>query len=179
MGGKSKGSAFEREICKMLNVWLTGKEKPYVFWRSPSSGALATIHVENEDMSGDITGFSEEAKIICSVLNFELKTGYKETSIDKFLKYNKTDKLKEFWNQCINDCNDKKHPVLIYRKKGLNTPWVCIDNSLFNVLYRKLKNYRYIILHFRELRDMYIFELKEFFDAVKPNDIKEIAKWLV
>ena len=51
MGGKAKGSAFEREVCKMLNVWLTGKEKPYVFWRSPSSGALATIHIENKDMS--------------------------------------------------------------------------------------------------------------------------------
>ena len=175
MGGKAKGSAFEREVSKILNIWLTGKEKPYVFWRSPSSGALATIHIENEDMSGDITGFSEEAKVICSVINFELKTGYKETSIDKFLKYNKTDKLKEFWVQCINDCNNKKFPMLIYRKKGLNTPWVCIDKDLYEKLKVKLSGFRYITLHFRDIRDMYMFEMKEFFDVIKPGDIKEIA----
>ena len=175
MGGKAKGSAFEREVCKILNVWLNGKEKPYVFWRSPSSGALATIHIENEDMSGDITGFSEEAKLICSIINFELKTGYKETSIDKFLKYNKTDKLKEFWCQCINDCRGNKYPMLIYRKKGLNTPWVCIDNKLYRKLEKHLSNFRYIKLHFRDSRDMYMFEMKEFFDKIKPSTIKEIA----
>ena len=174
MSGKSKGSAFEREVCKMLNVWLTGKKKPYVFWRSPSSGALATIHIENENMSGDIVGFSNEAELICSIINFELKTGYKETSIDKFLKYNKTDKLKEFWTQCINDCNNKKYPMLIYRKKGLNTPWVCIDKELYMKLKDNLSKFRYIMLHFKDIRDMYIFELKEFFNAIKPDNIREI-----
>ena len=32
-----KGGDFEREIAKTLTVWLTGKEKPYMYWRMPEA----------------------------------------------------------------------------------------------------------------------------------------------
>ena len=134
MSGKSKGSAFEREICKKLSVWLTGKIKPYAFWRSPSSGAIATISEENINLSGDIIGISQEAKKICEKINFELKTGYKDTSLDKFLKYNKTDNFKNFWTQCINESCGKL-PIIVFRKKGLKDPWIGINGYLFNHFY--------------------------------------------
>ncbi|MFW6173620.1 MAG: putative PDDEXK endonuclease [Elusimicrobiota bacterium] len=51
----------------------------------------------------------------------ECKTGYENTSIDKHLKYNKSDPLKNSWEQCINDATKTdRHPMLIFRKKGNN-----------------------------------------------------------
>ena len=171
---KGKGSEFERAICKKLTVWLTGKVKPYAFWRSPSSGALATLHEENENLSGDVIGVTEEAKVICDIINFELKTGYKETSLDKFLKYNKNDNFKNFWQQCIDE-SCSKYPVIVYRKKGFKDPWVGINNDMFNKFESKLNNFRYLIIHFRSyLPDLYIFSYNEFFDTIKPKDIREL-----
>ena len=43
----SKGGDNERNVSKFLTKWLTGKEKPYMFWRQDASGGLATVHVEN------------------------------------------------------------------------------------------------------------------------------------
>ena len=33
-GGKQKGSAFEREICKKLSLWFTENERDDIFFRS-------------------------------------------------------------------------------------------------------------------------------------------------
>ena len=49
-----KGGDFERQVSKTLTKWLSGREKPYLFWRMPGSGGLATIHEENVGLSGDI-----------------------------------------------------------------------------------------------------------------------------
>lgn len=41
--GKAKGSAFERQVCKDLSLWITKGEKDDCLWRSAMSGGRATI----------------------------------------------------------------------------------------------------------------------------------------
>ena len=38
----AKGSAFEREIAKLLSLWWSDCERDDIFWRTQTSGARAT-----------------------------------------------------------------------------------------------------------------------------------------
>jgi len=43
MNSKRKGSEFERTISKKLSLWFSNNTNQYLFWRTHSSGALATV----------------------------------------------------------------------------------------------------------------------------------------
>ena len=42
-GGKSKGSSFEREICRELSLWVSNGKQEDIFWRSSISGGRSTV----------------------------------------------------------------------------------------------------------------------------------------
>lgn len=42
-GGKSKGSSFERLVCKELSLWLTKGAQEDILWRSAMSGGRSTV----------------------------------------------------------------------------------------------------------------------------------------
>jgi hypothetical protein len=78
---------------------------------------------ENTTISGDIISLKPEADMLCSKFSIECKNGYKEASLDKILKYNKSDVIELHWIQCCDDATkSKKLPMLIYKKLGLPTP---------------------------------------------------------
>ena len=81
-----KGGDFERYIAKELTVWLSGKPKPYMFWRMPASGGLATIHEECAGLAGDIRSVHEDAEFMTSIFAIECKTGYPRTSFWQHFK---------------------------------------------------------------------------------------------
>jgi hypothetical protein len=169
-----KGGDWEREVAKFLSKWLTGDEKPYQYWRMPGSGSLATIHEENIGLSGDIRSLTPEAEFLTDTFSIETKTGYSHASLDKHLKYNKSDPLKSFWEQCLNDAmKSNKFPMLIYKKKGLPTPWVGITRQIYIGLRDNIEDLRFIHLYWgRDLLDTYFFEMKELFDLITPDIIK-------
>jgi len=176
--GKSKGSQFERDISRSLTVWLTGQAKPYAFWRSPASGGLATISELNQDLGGDIIGLTEEAKEICSIISIELKTGYPKTSFWQHFKNIKNFNIKVFWRQCVEDAERaSKLPMLIYRKKG-NKPIVGVDrmtasnlvvNGSFGLL--MIGSILMRFPHDDGLPPVELFDMKDFFDVIKPMHI--------
>jgi hypothetical protein len=108
----------------------------------------------------------------------EAKNGYPNYSLDKHLKYNKSDELKSFWEQVINDAiKTNKEPMLIYNKKGLSCSWIGISENIFNRLINLINNIRYQMVYFPELNNykkIFLFNKKEFFDIVKPKDIQEL-----
>jgi len=175
--GKSKGSGFEREVAKFLSKWMQGTEKPYIFWRTPASGAMQTIH-SDENMSGDIIAVRSEGKWLTDTYSIEIKNGYSNTSLDKFFKYNKSDPLKSFWSQCVNDANEsEKYPMLIYKKKGMSTLWIGIDVNSYNNLKNYLSKLRGMTLQWSEddnLPFLYLYEMKEFFNNITPDILKEL-----
>lgn len=173
--GKNKGSQWERDIAKYLTHWLTEQNLEYYFWRTPASGGMGTILPENTQLHGDIIPLKEEANILCDKFCIELKTGYKEASLDKHLKTNKTDPIKSFWSQCISSANASyKNPLLIYKKKNQN-PWAGISHNIFHKLESKFTGYKFIHLRWGiELSDCYLFDMNTFFSIVTPEVIKEI-----
>lgn len=171
----SKGSQWERDIAKYLTKWLTGQDEEYYFWRSPGSGSIGTVSCTNPDLHGDIIPLKDEANILCSRFVIECKTGYKEASLDKHLKYNKSDPIKSFWEQVTEDSQKTwKLPMLVYRKKGMSTPWIGVTRETFKKLNKYITPYRHVYLYWGpDLPDLYFYEKKQFFDKITPEIIKK------
>jgi hypothetical protein len=174
MSKSSKGGAYEREISRLLTKWLTGTEKPYVYYRTPSSGAMLTIHGDM-NMSGDIIAVRPEGEWFTTLYSVELKNGYPNTSLDLFFKYNKADHIKAFWEQCVRDADmSDKRPMLIYKKKGLSTQWLGVDSDIYKDI---LKDIRCISMTWGKednLPQLYLYEMKEFFERVTPSIMRDL-----
>ena len=174
-----KGGDFERDVSKDLTLWLTGKKKPYKFWRMPGSGGLATIHEECVDLSGDIRCLDKDGEWLTQLFSIECKNGYPSTSFWQHFKNIKTFHIKKFWQQCCDDASkSSKYPMLIYRKKGKN-PIVGIDNTVFSIIdpIVPISTLSSITLNWKSdeiVPGVIFFDYKDFFEMVKPDDMREI-----
>lgn len=174
----ANGGNWERDVCKFISKWIQGTEQPYQVWRGRGSGGTFTRNdLVGESFAGDIYPVRDESKELLSIFSIECKAGYKTTSIDQHLKYNKSDFLRDFWIQTCNDAEKTdKHPMLIYKKKGFKTPWVGISSSSFKLLFDFLSELRYVSVKFENslnLPELYLFEMKEFFQNINYTDLKE------
>lgn len=132
-GQKSKGSNFERQICKYLTKWMSGQDKDYWVYRSPSSGAMATI-VKQKNLSGDIIAVDSRAEYFMKNVSLECKDGYPSSSFNGLMKKNKSDEITSFWTQAVGDAKKgEREPILIYHKK--------LHNILVGVRYEFFKHY--------------------------------------
>ena len=172
-----KGGDFERYVAKTLTKWLTGREKPYKYWRMPGSGGLATIHEECSNLTGDIRALSADAEFLTDRFSVECKTGYPSTSFWQHFKTIKHFPIKLFWAQCVNDAyHAQKEPMLIYRKKGKQIILGLSAASVFKLEYicDQLKVLSTITMRFEleELPNITFYDFNDFWEAVKPDDIR-------
>ena len=175
--GKKIGSSWERDVAKYLTYWLTEQQEEYYFWRSPGSGSIATVTGVNPDLHGDIIPLKENAdKVLCSKVVIECKSGYPKTTLDNHLKYNKSDNIRDFWDQVVTDSERvNKYPVLIYKKKGMPTPWLGINYELYSKLKKHIDSIRFVHIKWENgLPETYFFEYKEFFDIITPDIMKKV-----
>ena len=174
--GKGKGSLWERDVAKTLTKWLTGNEKPYVWWRMPGSGAIATISEENKELSGDIMALRPEGAFLTDVYSIECKVGYPQSNFHKHLKGVKNDEIRLFWEQAIGDAERAdKLPMLIYRKKHYNA-LIGISNYE-GKLKQKLENIPSIVMtwgNYNDLPTCHFFDMEEFLNTITPEDIKAL-----
>lgn len=79
-GGKSKGSAFEREIARILSLWWSKGERDDVFARTMSSGAWGTQRAKAGKKTfgqhGDLQAIDPIGQPFISACCIELKIGY-------------------------------------------------------------------------------------------------------
>lgn len=134
-GGKAKGSAFERRVCKELSLWVTAGKNEDVFWRSAMSGGRATVaHKRGAKLSrqaGDISAVAPEGHALTDKFYIEVKH---VKSLDLLQFYAKgTGHLAKFWKVAKREA--KRHgrrPLIIARQNNLPTVIICKDrdNSL-------------------------------------------------
>jgi hypothetical protein len=77
----AKGGQFERDICRKLSLWWTEGKRDDVFWRSASSGAMATSRMRTKGKTtygqhGDIQAVDPIGAPLLKLCCFELKRGY-------------------------------------------------------------------------------------------------------
>jgi hypothetical protein len=123
-GGKAKGSAFEREICKALSLYVTQGEMDDVFWRSAMSGGRATVSAAKSKLlshvSGDLCathprgyGFIEKYYVECKY--------YKDLQY-KTLVTSNVGLIAHFWEVAqMEAIANNKEPVLILKQNQMPT----------------------------------------------------------
>lgn len=74
---KAKGSAFERDVCVKLSLWISEGRDKDLFWRSAMSGGRATQSLKRGDtlrrQAGDISAVAPEGHILTDKFYIELK----------------------------------------------------------------------------------------------------------
>jgi|WetSurMetagenome_2_1015567.scaffolds.fasta_scaffold01001_26 hypothetical protein len=174
MNGKSKGSSAERRIARFLTKWLTGQDKELYFWRSPGSGAVASINLGNKAISGDIMALKPEASFFTDIFSVEIKDGYAGADIFQHLKGGKSFVLNSFWKQCVRDAYDNdKLPLLFFRKKG-GVFTASLDTSGRKLIIDKCTQLPSVTIIFEDnlLPPLYMFNKINLFNCIKPEDIK-------
>ena len=173
-GGKKAGSSWEREIAKTLTLWATGQEKPYIYWRTPGSGMMASTGTSTQ-ISGDIIAIRPEGEFLTSVVSIETKVGYEDVDVLKMFKPNKNNTLEAFWQQCIRDAKiANKYGMLIYKKKGYPAV-VGIEMGLLYELDEIEDWPKSLTINFNnELPVMMMYTMEEFFKLATPKMFKEV-----
>lgn len=174
--GKAKGSGWEREIAKFFTIWVTGSDKPYCYWRSPSSGALATI-AHADSVSGDIIAIRPEGEFLTNIFSIEAKVGYPKADFFQHFKDVKSDIIKDFWIQCIGDAEKSdKYGMLIFKKKGLK-PIVGIDDDIKIFLDEHISLPKSLSLVYDDgTPKINFYDMTQFFNVVTPQIIKMIGE---
>lgn len=140
-GGKAKGTSFERQVCKMLSVWVTAGLRDDVFWRSAISGGRATVGAKKgkdlSHVSGDICSVHEAGFPLTNAFYIECKS-YKNLMLSRMLVEQKGTMVK-FWKKTIKQARDNnKLPMLIW-KQNLLMVCVCLDDAGWDVFKDQLK----------------------------------------
>ena len=74
--GSSKGTPFERLICKQFSLWWTDGERDDVFWRTSNSGGRATVRKSLKNQHGDMTATDPIGLPLIENILIEIKRGY-------------------------------------------------------------------------------------------------------
>jgi hypothetical protein len=143
VNSRTKGSTFERNICKLLNERFSTTE----FSRSPGSGAFATTHSLPEHLKiyGDL--ITPEKFKFC----IECKKGYNHLNL--YSLYNYSSEFWKFIEQCEKDskkCN--RTPLVIFKQD--RQPTLAIIPDTVEVL----SDAKYIQIRNRKPYRMYLFE---------------------
>jgi len=147
--GMSKGSSFEREICKKLSLWWSGGKRDDIFWRTSGSGARAKTRSKSGKNTfgqyGDIQATDPIGQPFLDKVSIEVKRGYSESTLSDFLERKETAKkcqYIEFIEQAIMDSqikDDGKEWILIV-KRDRREPILFTSYSFYRLSY--VKSYR-------------------------------------
>lgn len=119
-GGKQKGSAFERLICKELSLWISRGEAQDVFWRSAMSGGRSTVAMKQGTklaaQAGDVSSIDTLGHKFIQQFMVECKF-YK--SLDYAALIKGKGNLLTFWNRAYEDAREyHKQPILIAKQNN-------------------------------------------------------------
>lgn len=123
--GARKGGAFEREICKRLSLFMSGKGEDDLFWRSSMSGGRATVKEKTggraKNQVGDISAISPAGHPLTDKFLIECKH-YRELGFIPFFLREQRGALYGFWQEAVRKAKlNGKMPMLIARQNGRST----------------------------------------------------------
>ena len=116
-GSKDKGSGFEILISRKLTSWVTGSERPEIFWKTAGSGSKATMSAKyghETKMHGDIMAIDPKGEFFTETFFVECKF-YKTFDLFDLLEWKGN--LYNFWIKCRDESKKAdKRPLLIFKR---------------------------------------------------------------
>lgn len=127
-GSKQKGAQNERNICRLLSLWVTHGKQEDVFWRSAMSGGRATVAKRRgkklASQAGDISSVDEAGHILTDDFYIETKH-VKLLALDRFI-VKRTGPLVNYWHTASQEAvSYRKSPLLIVKQNMLPTLLIC------------------------------------------------------
>ncbi len=112
---KSKGGQWERDFCRLLSLWWSKGEDRDIFWRTASSGGMATINKNLPTQVGDVTYMKPEGQLLIDNFVFELKHySYKGLDFLPLLDYKGN--IFEWWVKLCKEAEQyNKIPFLVIK----------------------------------------------------------------
>jgi len=138
----SKGSAFEREICKKLSLWWSSGKDDDIFWRSSQSGGRATQRAKKGQTTygsyGDIAAVNPIGEPLIKMFTIELKRGSSHGCPGDLLDF-KEDNSKHPWMKCLKQAI-KAHKAagskawMLICRRDRRQAMVFIESRIFRLL---------------------------------------------
>lgn len=178
----SKGSDFERELCKRLSLWWTGGEADDVFWRTSQSGGRATIRQRKGKATagayGDIAATDERGVPFLRFMVLELKRGYNRCVLHDLLDKPANASLQgyEKWIEQAKASQTQAGSRFwaIIHKRDRREPLIVVSYEMWNVLEWKMEiPPNKTFFHAGEL-DLVALPLASFLDWVSPSVIQKL-----
>lgn len=165
--GKVKGGNWEREICRILTEWVTGRREPVIFWRSSSSGAQFTqTRGRGSRMAADLVAVDGKGGFLTDRFSIEVKH-YKAVSFKGLLTGRSP--IVKWWGQVEADAGRVgRVPCLIF-KVNYYPPYLMVGVGVFAALENIIGKYeKYMIQWDYKV----ICLLREFLDWCQPKDLE-------
>lgn len=139
-----KGGKAERDLCRTLTKWVTGKENPPIYWRNGGSGSVSTVALKaNKEAGivGDIAPIDTRAVFLTGLFGIENKRGYGFKLDDLLIDFplRKTSKglpdthILMWWQKHKLQCHVVNRSPLLIAKKDFYPTYIFYDeycNSL-------------------------------------------------
>ncbi len=126
-GGKSKGSSFERKVCKDLSLWVSDGKAEDIFWRTAMSGGRSTVaHKKGVSVRqcGDVCAVRPEGFNFADQWFVECKH-VRNLSLTTFFLADEGGLLNKFWVEATNQAfKFHRKPMLIAKEN--NQPTIVI-----------------------------------------------------
>lgn len=118
-GGKQKGNAFERQVCKDLSLWISNGKRDDLLWRSAISGGRATVRMKKgkntAHQAGDICSVHPDGHKLTDKFFIECKA-YRDLKAAALL-FAGEGTIAKFWKICKEQAAQHgKLPMLILRQ---------------------------------------------------------------
>lgn len=126
---KRKGSAFEREVCAKLSLWLTNGKRTDCLWRSAMSGGRSTVARaggKSVRQCGDITAVSEEGNSFSNNFYIECKH-LKNIGFDGLIKGGGA--LLHIWKDTVEQAKHYRRIPLLIVKQNRWPIIACTDSE--------------------------------------------------
>lgn len=126
VNSKDKGNTFERTISRQLSLWWSNDQNKEIFWRSNSSGGMATTRTKagktTANSYGDISALSSEGEPLLRLITLELKR-YGNLDLMALIDSKSTGNLGKFWSKLSDECIEAA-------KAGWGSePWLIIQRN--------------------------------------------------
>lgn len=186
-GGSSKGSSFERDICKQLSRWWTEEARDDVFWRTAGSGGRATNRAKTGQQTagayGDISFTDPIGADLLKICCFELKRGYGQWCVLDLIDRKPDAKPCTpvlFWRQAVKSAADAnvRHPIVIFRRDQKQTA-VMVGGDFMLAIFPYVGAYKGRKLLFEiDQTAVFILPFDEFLDYCRPDAVSQMVREL-
>ena len=138
-GGKAKGAAFERMICKRLSLWLSRGMHDDYFWRSAMSGGRASVQFkrgkQNRTQEGDISAIDPQGARLTDKFVIECKC-VADLHIQRMMQLEVSGGISQYW-ETLREIAQRsgKWPMLVAKENNGPIYVVLTDMgwNIFNV----------------------------------------------